>query len=163
MEFYYEILDYSDSPFIIHIILYFMSSLIDESTTSDFHDIGIRVLTHLKTYSLFIFYQNSHLQASPSLMSLEVSFLLFQKLTFRLKDDRVQHSEKNNEINKSVTLNFCDLENELELVNTLQFLKISSQSCKVALNLVKTRIICYCSEATLLSLFIKAKNFAIQV
>lgn len=29
--------------------------------------------------------------------------------------------------------------------------------------LVKTRIVCYCSEATLIQLFIKAKNLAISI
>ena len=54
-----------------------MTSLIDEATTSDFQDIGMKVLTHLKTYSLFAFYQNSHLETSPNMMGLEVFFPLF--------------------------------------------------------------------------------------
>lgn len=53
-----------------------MTSLIDEATTSDFQDIGMKVLTHLKTYCLFVFYENSHLQANPNIMGLEVPFLL---------------------------------------------------------------------------------------
>lgn len=47
-----------------------MTSLVDETTTSDFQDIGMKIISHLKTYSLFIFYQSSHLETSPSLMML---------------------------------------------------------------------------------------------
>lgn len=68
-----------------------MASLVDEASTSDLQEIKTKIITHLKTHSLFIFYQDSHLEGNSSMMVLEVLFLLPEKLTFKLKEDRASH------------------------------------------------------------------------
>ena len=39
-----------------------MTSLIDEETTSEFNDIGHRVMTSLKTFTFFVYYERSQLE-----------------------------------------------------------------------------------------------------
>ena len=38
-----------------------MASLVDEDTASEFGDIGLKVMTHLKTFSFFVYYEESQL------------------------------------------------------------------------------------------------------
>ena len=38
-----------------------MASLVDEETASEFNDIGLKVMTQMKTFNFFIFYEQSQL------------------------------------------------------------------------------------------------------
>lgn len=50
-----------------------MTSLIDEDTTIDYQNIGKEVMTHMKTYNFFVYYQRNHLGNSYANMNLEVN------------------------------------------------------------------------------------------
>jgi len=47
-----------------------MTSLIDEDTTIDYQNIGKEVMTHMKTYNFFVYYQRNHLGHSYASMNL---------------------------------------------------------------------------------------------
>ena len=50
-----------------------MASLVDEETASEFNDIGHKVMTHLKTFSFFVYFEEGQLGEERGSMNLEVS------------------------------------------------------------------------------------------
>lgn len=47
-----------------------MASLVDEDTASDFNDIGHKVMTHLKTFNFFVYYEEGQLGEDRGSMNL---------------------------------------------------------------------------------------------
>lgn len=55
------------------------SALFDEETTSEHRDIGKKVLTHLKSFYFFIYYELGHLSGEGKKMNLEVRVRVVRK------------------------------------------------------------------------------------
>lgn len=86
-----------------------------------------------------------------------------QKLSFKLKDDKSQYSEKYGEYSKNVQLTFYDIENDNEISNSLHDLKVSSQECKTYYQLAKTKLIFFSSESMMVNFYLKAKCANINI
>jgi hypothetical protein len=56
-----------------------------------------------------------------------------------------------------VQLSFYDIENENEVSSSLHDLKVTAHECNKKINLAKTKLIFFSSEAKMVSFYLKAK------